>query len=212
MARPWWQEPLRIYQANLRLVDGDQDPSDIIDQAKELSANVLVANAGGAFAFYPTELDCQDRAPTLQGDLFGGLVAEGRKSGIRVVARLEICVKSKIIYDKHPEWFYIDADGKPLNSRGRIATCFCGPGFVEQVCAIIREIMHRCQPDGIFFNGWGHHEQDADGYRGPCQCPGSIQAFREFCGKAVPTKERWENRSDPASEDYHRFRHSSAAA
>ena len=74
MAHPWWQHPLRVYQPNLRLIDGGQVPSDLVGQAEALSANAMVVNAGGAFAFYPTELDCQERAPSLTGDLYISLV------------------------------------------------------------------------------------------------------------------------------------------
>lgn len=119
IARPWWQQPLRVYQPNLRLIDGGQVPSDLVEQAENLSANAMVVNAGGAFAFYPTKLDCQERAPSLIGDLFGGIVKEGRSKGIRVMGRLEVSVKSKGIYDRHPEWFYVDAEGQPHTQNRR---------------------------------------------------------------------------------------------
>lgn len=41
------------------------------------SANAMVVNAGGVFAFYPTKLDCQKQAPSLTGDLFGGILDKG---------------------------------------------------------------------------------------------------------------------------------------
>ena len=69
MAQSWWLKPLRFYQSNLRLIDGGQDPAELIRQAKEISANAMVVNAAGAYAYYPTELDCQVRVPTLKGDL-----------------------------------------------------------------------------------------------------------------------------------------------
>jgi hypothetical protein len=212
MARPWWQQPLRVYQPNLRLIDGGQIPSDLVDQAQDLSANAMVVNAGGAFAFYPTKLDCQERAPSLIGDLFGGIVEKGRSKGIRVIGRLEVSVKSKEIYDRHPEWFYVDAEGKPLDARGYFSTCINGPGFRDQLRAIIRELMDLYLPDGVFFNGYGYRDSDASGYRGPCQCAGCLEAFRTFCGKAVPSKEGWQDRSNPTREDYAKFKVKTTAA
>jgi len=212
MAHSWWQEPLRIYQPNLRLIDGGQDPAELVRQAEALSVNAMVVNAGGAFAFYPTKLVCQDRVPSLRGDLFGGVVREGRARGLRVIGRLEVSVKSKGVYGRHPEWFYVDSKGVPLDARGHFSTCINGPGFRDQLRAIIRELMGHCVPDGIFFNGYGYRESDASGYRGPCQCAGCLEAFRAFCGKAVPSQAGWRDGTDPACGDYRRFKVESVGA
>ena len=118
MSQAWWHRPLRIYQPNLRLIDGDQDARSIIRQAEDLSANAIVVNAGGAFAFYSTDLDCQERVPSLSGDLFGEIVSEGHARDIRVIARIEVSVKPRSVYDIHPEWCYVDAEGSPLDARG----------------------------------------------------------------------------------------------
>ncbi len=210
MSQAWWHRPLRIYQPNLRLIDGDQDARSIIRQAEDLSANAIVVNAGGAFAFYSTDLDCQERVPSLSGDLFGEIVSEGHARDIRVIARIEVSVKPRSVYDIHPEWCYVDAEGSPLDARGHYSTCINGPGFRDQLRAIIAELMDRFGPDGVFFNGYGYRESDAGGYRGPCQCVGCARAFHEATGMHLPSKQAWRDRSDPACNEYERFKTDSA--
>ena len=52
---PWWERNnLRLIQTNLREVDAAADVDRLIADVKEYSANVLMVNAGGIFAFYPT--------------------------------------------------------------------------------------------------------------------------------------------------------------
>ncbi len=95
MSIPWWEKPLRVYQPNLRLIDGMKDPKELVDEAQYLSANLRVVNAGGAFAFYNTNLDCQVAVSPLNGDLFDDVLQIAHDRDIRVVARLEVSVKLK---------------------------------------------------------------------------------------------------------------------
>ena len=76
----WWQEPFRLVQTNLRLIDVRRDPADLVNDVQQLGGNALVVNAGGIYAFYPTELPYHVRNPFLGGDFPGrGCPARARR-------------------------------------------------------------------------------------------------------------------------------------
>ena len=61
----WWQDNrLRLIQTNLREIDANMDVDRLIRELKRYSANVLMMNAGGISAFYPTKLKYHHRIRT----------------------------------------------------------------------------------------------------------------------------------------------------
>lgn len=68
----WWStNRLRLIQNNLRETDADMDVDLLIRELKSFQANVLMMNAGGIFAFYPSSLMHQYVTPYLTKDLLG---------------------------------------------------------------------------------------------------------------------------------------------
>ena len=60
----WWHKNnLRLIQNNLREIDANLDVDLLIRELKTYDANVLMMNAGGIIAFYPTQLEYHYRTP-----------------------------------------------------------------------------------------------------------------------------------------------------
>src|ERR671936_48551 len=117
-ARGWWEAPFRVLQTNLTVPDGARDGAAIAAEARDYGASVLLLNAGGIYAFYPTEVPYHRRSPALKGDLFGEAAHFCQEHGLRLVARFDLSGLHRDAYEAHPEWFYQTADGRPMVDKG----------------------------------------------------------------------------------------------
>jgi beta-galactosidase GanA len=64
-------------------------------------------------AYYPTKVPLHYRSQFLgDRDAFGELVAGCRKLGMNVVARTDPHAAHQDVYDAHPDWIAVTADGK----------------------------------------------------------------------------------------------------
>src|SRR5918911_1272397 len=86
----WWEQPLRIIQLNLIVPDAARDGGQMARRAHEFGANALLINAGGIYAFYPTDVPYHRRAPGLYGDLLGDAIRASRAASMRVVVRYDL--------------------------------------------------------------------------------------------------------------------------
>ena len=50
------------------------------------------------------------------------------------------------LYRAHPDWFAVDADGKPYRSGELYQACINGPYYDQYVPQILREIIERSHP------------------------------------------------------------------
>ena len=66
----WWDNmPWRMIQTNLREIDTlDIDAERFVADLKEFKANVVMINAAGIIASYPTRLPFHFQSPYLKGD------------------------------------------------------------------------------------------------------------------------------------------------
>ena len=66
----WWDNmPWRMIQTNLREIDTlDIDADRFVADLKEFKANVVMINAAGIIASYPTRLPFHFQSPYLKGD------------------------------------------------------------------------------------------------------------------------------------------------
>lgn len=186
--RHWWEHPLRIIQLNLIVPDAERDGAQMARRAHEYGANAVLINAGGIYAFYPTEVPFHCRAPGLSGDLLGDAISISQELGMRVIVRYDLIGLHRDAYEAHPEWFYRSHDGRPMVDKGLYMTCPNGGWWQKQFFALWDELAARYRVDGLFFNAWGHKESTREGeYFGPCHCPTCTRLFAERYGRPLPS-------------------------
>lgn len=185
--RPWWRDPFRVFQTNLRETDAGLDVERTLDAIEEHGSDVWLVNGGGILSFHPTDLPFQTRNPHLadrpSGDLLGDAVAAAHRRGIRVVARMDFSKVTDDVARAHPEWLYVDPDGEHQVFQGLSSTCPAAGYYQEAAFEALEEIATRYPVDGFFFNWFGFNEIDYTGrYRGVSQNADSRRRFAEWSG------------------------------
>jgi len=184
--KPWYETMQRCGQVNFN----EQDPVSMnadewMDYFASLKVNAVLLNGGGIMAFYPTQVPYQHRSEFLGSrDLFGEMLAAGRKRNMRVVARMDCNYAYEEAFQAHPEWFQFGADGSPTRHpecHWLYKTCMFGTYFTQQMPAIYREINQRYAPDGFYTNGWPGTEALE-----VCHCPNCQKIYREQTGGVPP--------------------------
>jgi hypothetical protein len=198
----WWTgNTLRLVQNNLREVDADLDVDKLISQLKAMDANVLMMNAGGMFAFYPSKLPYQYVTPYLKRDLLGETIQKAHKNGIRFIARFDFSKAHESIFEKRPEWFYRTRDGKEVNYSGIVHTCLNGGYQQQNSLVILEEALTAYDVDGVFFNMFGYQNWDYSGnYYGICHCDNCRVQFKKLYGLELPQEE------DRGNETFRKYR------
>jgi hypothetical protein len=174
---------------------GNYDPQFWLDYFRSIHADAACLSAGGVVAFYPTEIPLQQRSSWLGDcDTFGDLLTGCRALGMNVVARTDAHACWQKVYDAHPDWIRVDANGQPVRhpSDPRYwETCALGPYNFEFMTAVHEEIMRKYKPDGIFTNRWAGS--------GMCYCEHCRQNFGTATGLDLP---RTSNPRDSARKQY----------
>lgn len=98
---PWWLQPQRMLQTNLREIDARMDVEAYVAAVKDSGANVVLFNTGGIIANYPSSLPFHFRNPHLQGDFTGDVVRRMHQEGIRVLARFDFSKVNEQIAAAH---------------------------------------------------------------------------------------------------------------
>ncbi|MDO3408981.1 family 10 glycosylhydrolase [Saccharibacillus sp. CPCC 101409] len=180
----WWmEEPIRMIQTNLRETDAAMDTERLMDDLDTLAANVLMVNAGGIFAFYPSQLEEQYVTPFLQNDLLGELTEKLHRRGKRIIARFDFSKAHESLFRRNPEWFYRNREGREVNYHGIVHTCVNGHYQQRVSLNMIAEVLERYPVDGIFFNMFGYQHWDYSGnHYGPCYCGSCRKRFGEMYG------------------------------
>ena len=192
----WFDKPMRW--AQLTLVENDPgrfDPAFWLDYFRRIHADAACLSAGGVVAYYPTKVPLHHRSDWLgEGDPFGDLLNGCRKLGMVVIARTDPHAAHQDVYDAHPDWIAVDAEG---NRRRHWAspelwvTCALGPYNFEFMTEVHREIASRYDIDGIFGNRWSGS--------GMCYCEHCQRNFRSATGLSLP---RTTDPHDPARRAY----------
>jgi len=175
----WFDRPMRW--AQLTLVEDDPGQYDLqfwLDYFKRTHSDAVCLSAGGCVAFYPTKIPLHYKSRYLgDRDPFGDLVKGSRALGMNVVARTDPHAAHQDVYDAHPDWIAVDAQGQPRRhwaDKDLWVTCGLGPYNFEFMTDVTREIMQMYRVDGIFSNRW-------DG-SGLCYCQHCVKNFRDFSG------------------------------
>jgi Hypothetical glycosyl hydrolase 6/Beta-galactosidase trimerisation domain len=192
----WVDRPMRW--AQLTLVENDPgrfDPQFWLDYFTRIHADAACLSAGGVVAYYPTDVPLHHRSDSLGGgDPFGDLVQGCRKRNMVVIARTDPHAAHQDVYDAHPDWIAVDADGRKRRhwaSPELWVTCALGPYNFEFMTAVHKEIAARYNVDGIFGNRWSGS--------GMCYCEHCQQNFPAASGLALP---RTADPRDPARRAY----------
>ncbi|MGA2601581.1 MAG: beta-galactosidase trimerization domain-containing protein [Bryobacteraceae bacterium] len=194
--QPWYGHPMRWAQLTLVEDDpGKYDPAFWLDYFRKTHSDASCLSAGGCVAYYPTKIPLHYRSKFLGAtDPFGELVAGCRKLGMNVIARTDPHAAHQDVYDAHPDWIAVDAQG---NKRRHWAdpdlwvTCALGPYNFVFMTDVTREIVSMYQVDGIFSNRWSGH--------GMCYCEHCRENFKKFSGLDLPLLT---NPLDPARRQY----------
>jgi hypothetical protein len=184
--------------AQLVLVENDPgqyDPQFWLDYIRRVRADAVCLNAGGCVAFYPTKVPLHYRSAWLKDtDPFGELVAACRKMGLVVVARTDPHAAHQDVFDAHPDWIAVDAEGRQRRhwaSPEMWVTCALGPYNFQFMTEVTREIVSLYQVDGIFANRWAGS--------GMCYCEHCRKNFRAAYSMELP---RTSDPQDPARRNY----------
>jgi hypothetical protein len=161
---------------------GRYDPSFWLDYFKRVHADAACLSAGGCVAFYPTNVPLHYRSRFLgSGDAFGEMLAGCRRLGMNVIARVDPHAAHQEVYDAHPDWIAVEANGKPRRHwamPGLWVTCALGPYNFDFMTSVIREITSLYQVDGVFANRWSGS--------GMCYCGHCQRNFKDFSGLDLP--------------------------
>ncbi len=192
----WYERPMRW--AQLTLVENDPgtyDPGFWLDYFRRTHSDGVCLSAGGCIAYYPTKIPMHHRSRWLgDRDPFGELVAGCRKLGMNVIARTDPHATHPDVFDAHPDWIAVDAQGakrKHWADPDFWVTCALGPYNFEFMTGVTREIVSLYKVDGVFSNRWTGS--------GMCYCEHCRRNFKDFSGRDLP---RTNNPHDPTRHDY----------
>src|SRR3989442_15093483 len=192
----WFDRPMRW--AQLTLVENDPGRYDRqfwLDYFARIHADAACLSAGGVVAYYPTKIPLHHRSAWMgDTDPFGDLVTGCRRLGMTVIARTDPHAAHQDVYDAHPDWIAVDADGRPRRhwaSPELWVTCALGPYNFDFMTRVHREIATRYDVGGIFGNRWSGSRM--------CYCEHCQQNFKKFSGLELP---RTANPRDEARRQY----------
>ena len=206
----WWHNrPWRLIQTNLREIDmRDIRAEQVVRDLQAFKANVLMINAAGIIASYPTKLPFQFQSPYLTGDSLQDIIAACHAADIRVIARTDFSKVRRPIYEQHPEWAYISPQGKTVDYNGDVHVCINGAYQQDYALRIILELLSTHDFDGIFFNMGSYQTRDYSGVdHGICHCAQCQRRFLAMCDLELPAKE---DMNDPTYRRYVEFKRRTA--
>jgi hypothetical protein len=196
---PWYRSVLRWGQTNITEPDAEKyDISWWRDYWRRTQTQGVIINAGGIVAYYPSRFPLHRRARSLGNrDLFGDLRKAAQTDGLAVLARMDSGGADDEFYRAHPDWFALDASGKPHRGRDLFIPCINGPYCREYIPDLMREIAERYRPEGFADNSWA-----GLGRNSPCYCEHCARKFRDRCGQALPRAANW---NDPVYREWIRW-------
>lgn len=208
----WWHNrPWRLIQTNLREIDmQDIDAERVVADLQRFKATILMINAAGIIASYPTRLPFHFQSPFLQGDSLQEIIAACHQAGIRIIARTDFSKIRRPVYEAYPHWAYLSPQGQVVDYNGDIAVCINGEYQQQYALQIIEELLTTHDFDGIFFNMGGFQTRDYSGtYYGICHCQNCRRKFAEMFDLPLPAKE---DRADPTYRKYQLFKRQTVQA
>ncbi|MCL5027132.1 MAG: Tat pathway signal protein [Chloroflexi bacterium] len=185
---PWYRRTYRWGQTNITEIDPTRyDIQWWRQHWRRTRVQGVIINAGGIVAYYPSKHPLQYRALLLgERDLYGELVAAAREEGLAVLARMDCNRADERFYLERPEWFTLDAEGRPYRQGDLYVTCIHSAYYDEHIPAIVREIIERSHPDGFADNSWSGLPRQSI-----CYCQNCRRKFRDATGLDLPKAADW---------------------
>lgn len=179
----WEREPMRWFQLAFTEDDpGRFDPDFWMDYFREIRAEGVCLSAGGAIAFYPTQIPYHGMSANMDGqDPFGMMAERCAAEGIRVIARIDPHAMSAEAFAAHPERALRARDGSPrphATADDLYLTCSFGPQSTEFLPQVFDEVTRLYPVDGFFGNRWRRFDV--------CYCETCQRLFRDATGRALP--------------------------
>ena len=193
---PWYRRTYRWAQTNITEIDPTRyDIAWWRQHWKRTQIQGVIINAGGIFAYYPSKFPLHHRPAALgDRDLYGELARAAHEDGLAVLARMDSNRAHEAFYQAHPDWFAVDAGGKPYRAGELYVSCINGPYYEEYLPGVLREIIERSHPEGITDNSWSGLDRGSI-----CYCQHCARRFRERTGKQLPKGRDWD---DPAYREW----------
>jgi hypothetical protein len=187
---PWYGRTCRWGQTNITEADpATYDISWWRAYWERTRVQGIIVNAGGIVAYYHSKYSLQYRPSTLgERDLFGDLVSAAHANGLTVLARMDSSRAHENLYDAHPDWFAVDATGRPHKAGDLFLTCVNSPYYDEYLPGILREISGSYHPDGFTDNSWS-----GLGREQICYCENCRKHFGEKSGGVLPKRKDWDD-------------------
>jgi len=203
----WWKaNNLRLIQTNLPAYEAGLNVDSLIADLQYFSANVLLINAGGIMAFYPSKLDFQYVNPYMKENMLGDVIAKCHEIGIRVIVRFDFSRVHESIYMEHPDWCYISPDNDRMINDDMYVASVNAPYVQEKSILIVEEVIDNYPIDGLFINMPGYHTKNhyKGIYRGIDQNEHDKKRFFSYSNGLTLPKE--ENPDDPVFQKYNEFK------
>ncbi len=174
------------------------DISDFLQRVEALDADVIYSSARTHNGHWFTDVGWGGMHRGLKGvDQLRTFLDHFHARG-KLVAAYFSTVYDKRLYDEHPEWRQVDAEGRPVaadeGSWGKIL-CLNSP-YKEHLIAMLTKLIETHDIDGIFLDMTFFHSN-------PCYCESCTRLFRERHGAAPPQQEDWD---DPLYRSFVQFR------
>jgi hypothetical protein len=186
---PWYRRTVRWGQTNI--TEADPSTFDISwwrDYWQRTRVQGIIVNAGGIVAYYPSQYPLQYRPGSLGNrDLFGELITAAHADGLIVLARMDCSRAHEDLYNAHPDWFTVDATGRPNKAGDLFLSCVNSPYYDEYIPGILREIAVRYHPEGFADNSWSGLGRDQI-----CYCENCKKRFAEKNGRSLPKRKDWD--------------------
>src|SRR5512143_608939 len=130
---PWYRRTYRWAQTNITEIDPARyDIAWWRQHWKRTQIQGVIINAGGIFAYYPSQFPLHYRPKALgDRDLYGDLARAAHEDGLVVLARMDSNRAHEAFYQAHPDWFAVDAGGKPYRAGELYVSCINGPYYEE---------------------------------------------------------------------------------
>jgi Hypothetical glycosyl hydrolase 6/Beta-galactosidase trimerisation domain len=193
----WSSKPMRWAQINMTEDDpAKMDVSFWLDYFKRIHADGACLSAGGVVAFYPTDIKFHHRSRWLPGyeNFLSDLIEGCRSQGMVVLARTDPHATYQDVYEAHPEWIAVDAEGNKRphpDYPDMWLTCALGPYNFDFMTEVTHEIVQRYFVYGVFSNRWTGS--------GICYCDSCKKLFFDAHHQSIPIKR---DPRDQAYRDY----------
>jgi len=189
--KPWYQRTFRWAQTNITEIDPLRYDLDWWrDYWRRTHVQGIIVNAGGIFAYYPSDLPYTHPAKYLdKRDLLGELVDVAREDGLVVIARMDSNRVHENVFNAHPDWIAVDQEGQPYRAGELYITCIDSPYYDKYLPEVLREITRKYHPDGFTDNSYSGLDRNRISYSSH-----ATERFRRFSGMHLPGRKDW---SDP---------------